>query len=109
MGYLFLFIAITAEVAATSALKASEQFTKPVPSIIVIVGYGTAFYFLSLVLRSMPVGITYAVWSGMGIVLISIVAAIVFRQIPDPAAVIGIVLIISGVVIINLFSKTLVH
>ena len=109
MGYLYLTIAIIAEVVATSALKASEEFTRLTPSIIVVVGYGAAFYFLSLVLKIIPVGIAYAIWAGMGIVLIAVVAAIVFKQIPDWPAVIGMTLIISGVVVINVFSKTVVH
>ncbi len=109
MGYLYLAIAIIAEVVATSALKASEGFTKLVPSIIVGVGYGAAFYFLSLVLKVIPVGIAYAVWAGLGIVLVAIVAAIVFEQIPDWPAIIGMILIISGVVVINVFSKTASH
>ncbi len=106
MGYWYLVIAIIAEVIATSALKASAEFTKLVPSIIVVTGYGVAFYFLALVLKTIPVGIAYAIWSGMGIVLIAIVAAIIFKQIPDVPALIGMALIISGVVVINVFSKT---
>lgn len=106
MAYLYLAIAIIAEVVATSALKASEEFTKVVPSIIVIVGYGSAFYCLSRVLKTLPVGITYAIWAGVGIVLVTIVAAIVFKQIPDLAAIIGMVFIVLGVIIINVFSKT---
>jgi small multidrug resistance pump len=109
MGYLYLTIAIITEVIATNALKASEEFTKLVPSIIVVVGYGAAFYFLSLVLKVIPVGIAYAIWAGMGIVLVAIVAAIVFKQIPDWPAIIGMLLIISGVVVINVFSKTVSH
>ena len=109
MGYLYLSIAIIAEVIATSALKASEEFTKLGPSILVVGGYAIAFYFLSLVLKMIPVGIAYAIWSGMGIALITIVGAIYFRQMPDIPAVIGMVLIISGVVIITVFSKTISH
>lgn len=109
MGYLYLTIAIIAEVVATSALKASEEFTRLTPSIVVVVGYGAAFYFLSLVLKVIPVGVAYAIWAGMGIVLIAAVAAIVFKQIPDWPAVIGMALIIAGVVVINVFSKTVMH
>ena len=109
MAYFYLAIAIIAEVAATSALKASEEFTRLYPSIIVIVGYGVAFYFMTLVLRTIPVGITYAVWSGLGIVLVTIVGVLVYRQIPDMAAIIGMGLIVSGVVVIYLFSKTFSH
>ncbi len=105
MGYWYLAIAIIAEVIATSALKASGEFTKLVPSIIVVTGYGVAFYFLALVLRTIPVGVAYAIWSGMGIVLITIVGSVFFKQIPDVPALIGMILIISGVVVINVFSK----
>ncbi|MEE8221129.1 MAG: multidrug efflux SMR transporter [Woeseiaceae bacterium] len=109
MAYLYLAVAIIAEIIATSALKASEEFTKLVPSAIVIVGYGVAFYCLTLVLRNIPVGITYAIWAGLGIVLIAIVGAVLFRQVPDIRAVLGMTLIVSGVVVINVFSKTVSH
>jgi len=106
MGYLYLSLAIITEVIATSALKASEQFSKLGPSILVVAGYGVSFYFLSLVLKTIPVGITYAIWSGIGIVLIAISGVIFFKQIPDVFAIIGMALIIAGVVVINVFSKT---
>ena len=106
MAYLYLTIAIIAEVSATSALKASAEFTRLYPSLIVVVGYGVAFYFMTLVLRTIPVGITYAVWSGLGIVLVTIAGALIYKQTPDLAAVIGMTLIISGVVVIFVFSKT---
>jgi len=109
MAYFYLAIAIIAEVAATSALKASAEFTRLVPSLIVIVGYGIAFYCMTLVLRSIPVGITYAVWAGLGIVLVTIVGAILYKEIPDLPAVIGIGLIIAGVVVINVYSNTIGH
>jgi len=109
MGYLYLSIAILAEVIATSALKVSEEFTKLGPSVVVIIGYGIAFYFLSLVLKTIPVGIAYAIWSGIGIVLIAVAGAIFFKQIPDTPALIGMGLIILGVVVINVFSKTVGH
>ncbi|MDJ0807904.1 MAG: SMR family transporter [Gammaproteobacteria bacterium] len=109
MGYLYLGIAIVAEVIATNALKASEEFTKLGPSIIVVIGYGAAFYFLSLVLKTIPVGIAYAIWSGVGIVLVTLVAAIMFEQIPDIPAILGMGLIVAGVVVINVFSKTTGH
>lgn len=109
MGFVYLAIAIVAEVIATNALKASDEFTRLVPSAIVVIGYGTAFYFLSLVLRTIPVGIAYAIWSGVGIVLITLVALVVFKQVPDLPALIGMALIISGVVVINVFSKTAGH
>lgn len=109
MAYFYLAIAIIAEVAATSALKASAEFTRLVPSLIVIVGYGIAFYCMTLVLRSLPVGITYAVWAGLGIVLVTIVGAILYKEIPDIPAVIGIGLIVAGVIVINVYSKTIGH
>jgi len=109
MAYLYLALAILAEVIATSALKASEEFTKLVPSTLVLIGYGVAFYLMTLVLRTIPIGITYAVWSGAGIILIAIVGAIFYKQIPDIPAVIGMGLIVSGVIVIHLFSKTVSH
>ena len=109
MTYLYLAIAIIAEVAATSALKASEEFTRLIPSLIVIVGYGIAFYFMTLVLRVIPIGITYAIWSGVGIVLVFVVGLLLYKQAPDLPAVIGMCLIISGVVVIHVFSKTINH
>ena len=102
MGYLYLSIAIIAEVIATSALKVSEGLTHIAPSIVVVVGYGVAFYFLSLVLRTVPVGVAYAIWSGLGIVLITIVGATLFGQKMDLAAVIGMALIISGIVVMRI-------
>ena len=109
MGYLYLAVAIIAEVIATSALKASDEFTKLVPSVIVVVGYGVAFYCLSMVLKTIPVGVAYAVWSGLGIVLISIVGLVMFGQKLDLAAIVGMLLIVSGVVVMNVFSKTVGH
>jgi small multidrug resistance pump len=109
MAYLYLAVAIVAEVAATSALKASEEFTKLVPSLIVIVGYVISFYLLTRVLRTIPVAITYAVWAGLGIVLVTVVGAFLYKQIPDVAAVLGMGLIIAGVVVIHVFSKTIGH
>lgn len=109
MGYLYLAIAIIAEVIATSALQASQGFSKIAPSILVVAGYAVSFYCLSLVLKSIPVGIAYAIWSGMGIVLITLVGIAVFKQIPDWPAILGMVLIVSGVAVIQLFSKATVH
>jgi small multidrug resistance pump len=108
-AHLYLAIAIVAEVAATSALKASGEFTRLLPSVVVVVGYGVAFYLLTLVLRTIPVGITYAIWSGLGIVLVTLVAVILYRQVPDLPALIGMGLIVVGVVVINVFSKTAGH
>lgn len=109
MAYIYLTLAIVAEVIATSALKASKEFTEIVPSAIVVIGYVLAFYFLTLVLRSLPVGVTYAIWSGMGIVLVTVASIFLYKQIPDLPAIIGMGTIILGVVIINLFSKTVNH
>ncbi|SHF85851.1 small multidrug resistance pump [Flavobacterium segetis] len=105
-NFLFLGIAIIFEIIATSALKKSEEFTKLIPSLITIVGYCGAFYFLSFAIRTIPVGIAYAIWSGVGMVLITIIGAVFFKQIPDLPAVIGLSLILIGVIIINVFSKT---
>jgi small multidrug resistance pump len=109
MAYFYLALAIIAEVIATSSLKASAEFTKLVPSMIVVTGYGIAFYLLTLVLRSIPIGITYAIWSGVGIILVAVVGAIFYKQLPDLPAMIGMTLIVSGVVIIHVFSKTVTY
>lgn len=109
MSYFYLAIAIVAEVVATSALKATAGFTKFVPSAVVIVGYSVAFVFLSLVLDKLPVGVTCAIWAGMGIVLVAIVSAVAYRRVPDLPAVIGMALIVAGVAVVNLFSKTVAH
>lgn len=109
MSYLYLAIAIVAEVIATSALKASAEFTKLVPTLTVIVAYGIAFYFMTLALRTIPLGITYAIWSGLGIVLISLVGVFWYGEKLDWPAIIGMGLIISGVAVINLFSKMVHH
>ncbi len=103
--WLILGAAIAAETIATSAMKASDGLTKIVPSIVVIIGYGAAFYFLSITLRTIPVGIAYAVWSGVGIVLITIVGWLMFGQKLEAPALIGMSLIITGVVVMNIFSK----
>ncbi|KFC68896.1 Small multidrug resistance protein [Bosea sp. LC85] len=105
-AYLTLAVAIVAEVIATSALKASQGFSKFGPTAVVAVGYGVAFYFLSLTLKSMPVGIAYAVWSGAGIVLISAVGWLVFGQKLDLWAVIGMGLIVAGVLVVNVLSTS---
>ena len=109
MGYFYLSIAIIAEVIGTSALKASQEFTKSGPSIIAIAGYGASLYFLSLVLKTIPVGIAYAIWSGIGVTLITITGAVLFQQMPDLPAIIGMTMIMAGVVIINGFSKIVSH
>jgi small multidrug resistance pump len=109
MHWFYLAIAIVSEVVATSALKAAEGFTRPVPSILVVVGYSVAFYFLSLVLNTIPLGVTYAIWSGVGIALVTVVGWIVYHQVLDLGGIIGIGLIVAGVVVLSLFSKTGAH
>lgn len=106
MAYLYLFVAIIAEVIATSSIKASAGFSKLTPSLLVIVGYAISFTLLSLVLKTVPVGIAYASWSGLGIVFVAIVSYFLYGQKLDAVAMFGIALIIAGVLIINLFSKT---
>ncbi|HYD94927.1 MAG TPA: multidrug efflux SMR transporter [Noviherbaspirillum sp.] len=108
-NWMILFAAIVAEVIATSALKASDSFTKVLPSVVVVIGYGIAFYFLALTLRVIPVGIAYAVWSGVGIVLISAVGWFWHGQTLDAPAILGIALIMTGVVVLNVFSKSVAH
>ena len=109
MTFVYLVLAIVAEVIATSALKASMGFTRPLPSVVVVVGYGLAFYLLSLVLRTLPVGVAYAIWAGLGIVLVTLVGIVVFGEKPDLPAVLGISLIVAGVVMLQVFSKMNVH
>ncbi|SEH33733.1 DMT family transporter [Chryseobacterium culicis] len=108
-SYIFLALAIIFEIIATTFLKKSEEFSKLVPSVVTVIGYACAFYFLSLTLRQIPVGITYAIWSGIGIVFITAIGVVAFRQVPDLPAIIGIALIIIGVIIINVFSKMGTH
>ncbi|HTO34529.1 MAG TPA: multidrug efflux SMR transporter [Pararhizobium sp.] len=109
MLYGVLVIAIVFEVLGTSAMQAAQHFTKPVPTLIMVVCYAIAFYFLSYTLRAIPVGIAYAVWSGLGIVLISLVGTFGFGQKLDLAAIFGLGLIIAGVVVLNVFSKSSFH
>lgn len=106
LNWLYLVIAICSEVLATSALKLSLGFTRPWPSVAVVVGYSISFYFLSLLLRTVPVGIVYAIWSGAGICLVSLVGWLAFKQHLDVPSLIGIGLIIAGVIVLNVFSKT---
>lgn len=108
-NWLFLGVAIAAEVIATTALKSSDGFSKLWPSLLVVTGYGIAFYALSMTLHSIPLGVAYAIWSGLGIVLVSVLALLIYDQHLDLPAIIGIGLIILGVIVINLFSKTSVH
>ena len=107
--YLSLFLAILCEVIATSSLKLSNGFTHLIPSIITIAGYSASFYLLSITLKTLPVGIAYAIWSGIGIVLVSLIAWLLFKQTLDLAALIGMGLIMLGVVIINVFSSVSAH
>ncbi|HIE3974537.1 TPA: multidrug efflux SMR transporter SsmE, partial [Serratia marcescens] len=102
-------MAIVAEVIATTMLKAYEGFTRLWPSLLVVLGYGVAFWGLSMVVKSMPLGIVYAIWSGMGIVLVSVAAVFVYQQKLDWPAIVGMGLIIAGVLVINLLSKATVH
>ncbi len=104
--YLVLLVAIIAETIGTTALQASQQFSRLGPSVVVVIAYAVAFYFLSLALRTMPVGIVYAIWSGLGIVFIAIIGFVVFGQKLDMAAIIGTGLILAGILTIHLFSKS---
>ncbi|MDE1176418.1 MAG: multidrug efflux SMR transporter [Edaphobacter sp.] len=109
MNYLWLAGAILSEVIATSSLKASNGFTRLFPSVAVVIGYGTAFYCLSQTLKTIPVGVAYAIWSGLGTVLIAVVGLVLYKQKLDSAAVAGMALIIAGVLVMNLLSKTAAH
>ncbi|MBE9396794.1 QacE family quaternary ammonium compound efflux SMR transporter [Pontibacterium sp. N1Y112] len=108
-NWLFLGVAIASEVIATTALKSSDGFSKLWPSLLVISGYGVAFYALSMTLHTIPLGVAYAIWSGLGIVFVSVLALLIYDQKLDLPAVIGIGLIVLGVIVINLFSKTSLH
>jgi len=107
--YVQLLIAVIFETIGTAAMQASTQFTKPIPIIIMVVGYGLSFYFMALVLKVMPVGVVYAIWSGMGIVLIAFIGLFMFNQKLDFAAIVGMALIVAGVLVINLFSSSATH
>lgn len=109
MQWLFLAVAIVSEVVGTSALKASEGFSRLWPSAIVVVGYASAFYFLSLCLKTLPVGLAYAIWSGAGVALIALIAWVFYGQSLDFPAVIGMTLIVAGVAVLNLFSSAASH
>ncbi len=108
-AWAYLAIAIVAEVIGTSALKASMGFSRPGPTAVVLAGYGIAFYFLSLALQTLPVGVTYAIWSGVGIVLITLFGWLAYGHALDLPAMIGLTLIVAGVIVLNLFSRTLAH
>ncbi|WP_419797394.1 MAG: DMT family transporter [Terasakiella sp.] len=109
MTYVYLAIAILAEVIGTSALKASQEFTRLWPSVIVVAGYSCAFYFMTLTLRVLPIGITYAIWSGAGVVLVTLSGIVIYKEIPDLPAILGIGLIVSGVILIKGFSQSVIH
>ncbi len=109
MNWLYLAIAIMSEVVATSALKAAEGFTRFWPSLLVVIGYASAFYFLSLTLRTIPLGIAYAIWSGVGVALVSIFGWFIYHQSLSTGALVGIALIVLGVVVLNLSSTTVGH
>ncbi|WP_170324955.1 SMR family transporter [Ruegeria arenilitoris] len=108
-AYLILFLAVIAETIGTTALQASQQFSRLWPSVLVVISYGIAFYLLGLTLKFMPVGIVYAIWSGLGIVFIAIIGFIVFGQRLDWPAVLGLTMILTGILVIHLFSKTAGH
>ena len=105
-AWLTLFLAVLAETVGTTALEASKQFTRPLPSLVVVLGYAIAFWLLSLTLRTMPVGVVYGIWSGLGVVLIALIGWLVFGQRLDLWAILGLALILSGVLVIHLFSET---
>jgi small multidrug resistance pump len=107
--WMFLFLAIVSEVIATSALKSTHEFTRLLPSLLVLIGYVSAFYFLTLTLRTIPIGIAYAIWSGVGVALIALVGWLIYGQTLDMPAFVGIALIVTGVLVLNLFSKALPH
>ena len=109
MAYFYLAIAIVTEVIGTSALNATQEFSKLVPTVVVVVAYLTSFYFMTLVLRTIPLGVTYAIWSGLGVVLVAVAGVFLYKQVPDLPAIIGMGLIILGVLVIHLFSKTVSH
>lgn len=109
MKWVYLGLAIVAEIIATSALKASDGFSRTWPVLITVTGYAVSFYFLSQTLRVIPIGIAYAIWSGVGITLISLIGAVFFKQHLDAAAIAGIALIVAGVVVMNVFSTSIKH
>ncbi|MGI1662477.1 DMT family transporter [Palleronia sp. KMU-117] len=109
MTWVYLAIAITAEVIATAALKATDGFTRLGPTVVSLTGYVVAFYFLAIVLRTIPVGIAYAIWAGAGVALVALIGLVVYGQKLDLAAVVGITLIVAGVVVLNTLSDSVRH
>ena len=108
-AYIVLPLAILAEVIGTCALKSSNSFSKLLPTIITFIGYGVSFYLLSVALKTLPIGITYAIWAGVGIVALSIISVFLYKQSFDVAGIFGILLIVAGVIVINVFSNVEVH
>jgi small multidrug resistance pump len=109
MSYAWLALAIVCEVVATSCLKATEGFSRPVPSIIAVAGVAASFYFISLTMKVIPIGVSYAIWGGAGTILVALIGFVAYRQALDAAALTGMALIVAGVAIINLFSKSTAH
>lgn len=109
MPYLVLFLAVLAETIGTTALQASQQFTRPGPSALVVAAYAVSFFLLSWVLKYMPVGIAYAIWSGLGLLLIAVIALVVFGQRLDWPAIVGMAMILGGILVIHLFSAAAPH
>ena len=109
MSYFYLALAILAEVAGTSLLKVTEEFTKLIPTAFLVIFYLISFWLMTLALRDLPLGVVYAVWSGLGIVLVAIIGTFVYKEIPDLASIIGMALIFSGVIVMHLFSKSIQH
>ena len=105
MGYFYLFIAIVGEVIATTYLKSTNNFTEFLPTTYVVIGYGTAFYFMMLAMKTIPIAITYSIWAGIGISAITILGALKYKEIPDMLAILGLFLIVLGVIILVFFSK----
>ena len=105
MGYFYLFIAIVGEVIATTYLKSTNNFTEFLPTTYVVIGYGTAFYFMMLAMKTIPIAITYSIWAGIGISAITILGALKYKEIPDMLAILGLLLIILGVIVLVFFSK----
>ncbi len=109
MSYYYLALAIAAEVAGTSLLKVTEEFSKPIPTTFLVIFYFISLWLMTLALRELPLGVVYAVWSGLGIVLVAMIGAFVYKEVPDLASMIGMALIISGVIVMHLFSKSIQH
>lgn len=106
MEWVYLYVAVAAEVLATSALKASESFTRLIPSLIVVGGYGVAFYLLTLALQKIPLGVAYAIWSAFGMTLVAVIGFVRYGETLDTPALVGMALIVAGVLILNLLSKS---